>query len=599
MATAKTWHLLPHDPFAIQRLAQALRVSPIVGQLLVNRGLTEPEAARRFLETPLNGLHQPELLPGVGEAAGRLLAAARAGRHICVYGDYDVDGLTGTALLVQALRLVGAEHVDFYVPHRLEEGYGLKSDALRNIAARGGSVVVTVDCGIASVAEAEEARRLGLELIITDHHEPREQLPDAAVRVHPRLPDGSYPFDKLSGSAVAFKVAWALCLRASGGGDRVTPRFREYLLDSVCLAALGIVADVVPLQDENRILVRHGLARLRKSPLLGLKTLLESAGFGEGAELRASDVGYRLAPRLNAAGRLGSAHMVVDLLTTASPERAATLVRSLEQQNEQRQILERGTTTAARALAEQYDLARAPALVLASADWHGGIIGIVAGRLAEQFGRPTLMIALRKERGDSTAPDLADAPLIGVGSGRSVPGFPLHEALRGCGDLLLSHGGHKTAAGFKIKPENIEAFRERFCAIAARHFPEGPPPARLVIDAEVPLCALTHDLLRELDKLEPYGSANSRPLFLAGGLEVLQSPRRIGGGERHLSFRVRQQGTTMRAVAWGMGERLEELMSGGGWCSLVFTPKINEWNGYRSVEMEVVDFQAGRQARLE
>jgi single-stranded-DNA-specific exonuclease len=548
---------------------------------------------------PLSGLHPPERLPGVAEAAERLLSAVRNGRRVCVYGDYDVDGVTGTALLTQVLRLAGAAptQIDFYVPHRLEEGYGLNAAALRQIADGGGSLVITVDCGIASVEEAEEAKRLGLELIITDHHEPKERLPGAAVLVHPRLPDGSYPCDCLSGAAVAFKVAWAVCQKACGS-DKVTPRFRDFLLDGLALAALGIVADVVPLHDENRILVRHGLSQLRKAPTPGLKALVQAAGLTVGAELRASDIGYRLAPRLNAAGRLGCARLVVDLLTTPSAVKAADLARYLEEQNQKRQQLERRILTEARALVTAAGLEEAPALVLAHPEWHAGVIGIVAGRLADQYARPVLMIALRPDS-DAAAGENGDSRgVIGQGSGRSVPGFPLHEALGACSDHLLSHGGHMAAAGFKIRAERIDGFRERFCDVATQHFPSGPPAPRLVIDAEVPLAALTRGLLAALDQLEPYGSGNSRPVFLAGGLEVQGTPRRIGGGERHLTFRVHQQETAMRAVAFGMGERLEELMSAGGRCCLVFTPRLNEWQGYRSVELEVVDFQPGPVAQL-
>jgi single-stranded-DNA-specific exonuclease len=587
--TAKTWHLLPHDPVAIDRLASALRLSPIVAQLLLNRGLTEAESARRFLDAPLTGLHPPQLLPGVAEAADRLLAAVRAGRRVCVYGDYDVDGITGTAILWQCLRRLGAPVVDFYVPHRLEEGYGLNADALRQIAQAGASVVVTVDCGIASVAEADEARRLGLELIVTDHHEPKDALPSAAALVHPRLPGGTYPFGGISGSGVALKLAWALCQRASGS-DKVTPPLREFLLDAVLLAALGTVADVVPLHDENRIFVRHGLARLRQVPPTGLKALIDAAGLGAKPNLSAADIGYRLAPRLNAAGRLGCARLVVELLTTASHQRAVDLARYLEEQNQQRQQLERRILAQARELVEARDLNGTPALVLASAEWHAGIIGIVAGRLVELYARPVLLIALRPERDESA--------LLGQGSGRSVPGFPLHEALKACGDELLSHGGHMAAAGFKIQPERIDVFRERFCDYAARHFASRLPVPQLVLDAEVPLSALTPGLLRDLDRLEPYGACNHRPVFLAGGLEVRGAPRKMGSGERHLSFLVRQQNTTLRAVAWSMADRVEELMAAGGQCCLAFTPKINEWQGRRSVELEVTDFQAGAQARL-
>jgi single-stranded-DNA-specific exonuclease len=585
---ARAWHLLPHDRSAIEGLAKALRVSPVVAQLLLNRGLAEPDHADRFLKAPLKGLHPADSLPGVPAAADFLGEAVRKGRRICVYGDYDVDGTTGTAILWQVLRMLGSS-ADFYVPHRLEEGYGLNCEALRQIAASGASVVVTVDCGIGSLAEAEEARRLGLDLIITDHHEMKARLPDAAAIVHPRLPGCSYPFGGLSGAGVAFKLAWALCQRACGS-ERVTARYRDFLMEAVVLTALGLVADVVPLHDENRIFVRHGLARLREAPTPGLRALLDATGLAEKSQLCADDVSYKLAPRLNAVGRLGSARLVVELLTTTSAQRAADLARFLEAQNAQRQQYERRILSRARELADACDLDGSPALVLADADWHAGVIGIVASRLVEQYARPVLLIALQEHAGNGQ---------VGHGSGRSVPGFPLHEALEACGEHLLSHGGHAAAAGFRIRPELIETFRERFCEYAARTFEAEPPPMpRLVLDAEVPLSALTPGMLEELDRLEPYGMDNRRPVFLASGLQVVGDLKRVGGGERHLSFRVRQQATALRAIAFGMAERAEELLSAGGACCLAFSPRLNEWQGYRRVDLEIVDLRPGANAQL-
>jgi single-stranded-DNA-specific exonuclease len=583
-SAAKTWHLLPHDARAIGRLAAALRTSPVVAQLLLNRGLSDPEAARDFLASPLTHLHEPARLPGVREAAERLHAAVRERRRVWVYGDYDVDGVTGTAVLLQALHLLDAA-VDFYVPNRLEEGYGLNEEALRQIAQGGPAVVVTVDCGIASLAEADEARRLGLELLITDHHEFKDRLPDAAAVVHPRLPGTDYPFGDLSGSGVAFKLAWALCQCASGA-QRVTPCLREFLLDSMALAALGTVADVVPLHGENRVFVRHGLPRLRHSSSPGLQALLESAGLHEKAQLAATDVGYNLGPRLNAAGRLGCARLAVELLTTPSRQRAVDLARYLDDQNRKRQALERQILREAREMVEADGVDGTPALVLASRSWHPGLIGIVAGRLAELYGRPVLLIALRD----------GDDP--GHGSGRSVPGFRLHEALAACGDGLVSHGGHAAAAGFKIGRDAVDGFRARFCEYADRYFASGPPAPRLALDAEVPLSALTPGLIEAIAQLEPYGSGNPQPVFLAGGLEVVGEPRLLGAGERHLSFRVRQAGRELRVIAFGMADRLEELRSAGGRCCLAFTPRINEWQGRRSVELELRDLQPGPQAKL-
>lgn len=587
----RTWRLLPHDRPAVDQLARSLRLSPLVAQLLLNRGIAAPDQAKRFLDAPVSGLHPPHLLPGLTEAVERIFAAVAAGRRICVYGDYDVDGVTGSAILLQMLRLLGARP-DLYVPHRLSEGYGLNAEALRQIAATGSQMVVTVDCGIASLSEAEEARRLGLELIITDHHEMKDELPAAAVLVHPRLPGSQYPFGQLCGAGVALKLAWGLAMRQCGS-ERVSEQYREALLESIGLAALGVIADVVPLQDENRILVRYGLNRLAQKPSAGVLALCQAAKL-DPTTLRAGDIGYRIAPRINAVGRLGQAEVAVELLTTTRRERAVDLARHLEYLNETRQKLERDTVQRAKQLIDSEGRAGDAALVLASAEWHGGIVGIVAGRLAELYGRPALMVTLPREGGDREA----EQARLATGSGRSFAGVALHQALAACGDLLLGHGGHAAAAGFRLLPENVDAFRERFCAHVAGLFPDGLPAPELQLDAEAPLSALTTGLLADLDRLEPYGACNRRPLFLAGGLQVEGEPRKVGQGERHLSFRVRQGSMVLKAIGWGMADRLPELMSAGGACCLALTPRRNEWNGRVSVDLELTDLQAGAEARL-
>ncbi|MCZ2340192.1 MAG: single-stranded-DNA-specific exonuclease RecJ [Bacteroidales bacterium] len=582
--TAKLWHLLPHDPDAIHRFAQQAGVSTVVSQLLLNRGVHRPQEARGFLDAPLGSLHPPQLLPGMDDAARRITEAITAKRKICVYGDYDVDGTTGTAILYALLKRLGAD-VLFHIPARLQDGYGLNSEALRLRSAEGVTLFITVDCGIASLEEAEEARRLGVELIITDHHEMKAQLPNADVLVHPGLPGSAYPFHGLSGAGVALKLAWAVAQRVSGG-EKVTPALREFLLDAVGLAALGLVADVMPLRDENRVLVRHGLQRMAARPSIGIRALLDAAKVGSNGVIRAEDVGFRLGPRINAAGRLECATLVVDLLTTTNTAHAKQVAEYLEKLNADRQSVERKITAQAKEMVEAAQYHEQPAIVLASPEWHPGVIGIVAGRITETYGRPTLIIAIRGEGEPAT------------GSGRSIPGFALHEALQACDAVLVGHGGHAAAAGLKVRPEQIDALRERFTAHAAACFPNGPPPPRLVLDAELPLSALTFGLLREIEKLEPYGAENHRPRFLAVGLQIEGDPRRIGAGERHLSFRVNQGGTQMRAVGFGHGERLEELMADGGRCCLAFTPKINEWNGRRSVELEVIDLRAGDDPQL-
>jgi single-stranded-DNA-specific exonuclease len=578
---AKMWRLLPHDPAAIESLARAIHHPPIVAQLLLNRKLDQPEQAKRFLTAPLAGLYEPEMLPGVIAAAGRIWQALERKERIVVYGDYDVDGVTATAILLHLFQLLGAP-VQYHVPHRLDDGYGLNAEALGRIAQEGAQVVITVDCGITGVVEADEARRLGLDLIITDHHEPKAELPQARALVHPRLPGTHYPFGGLSGSGVAFKLAWALCKLASGG-PKVTPQFREFLLDAVVLAALGTVADVVPVHDENRILVRFGLARLRDRPSAGLRALLKSARLDGRPRLDAADIAFRLGPRLNAAGRLGTAKVAIELLTTTSAARAEELAAYLEQQNETRQNLERHMLREARDMAEQSN--GDAALVLANPTWHPGLIGIVASRLVDIYHRPALLIALPEGRD------------FGQGSGRSVAGFPLHEALRECSHSLLSHGGHAAAAGFRIAPDAIATFRQQFCEVASRCLGTEPSVPYLTIDAEVPLAALTPGLVQALGQLEPYGAGNPAPLLLAGGLQIVGQPAKMGN-ERHLSFRVLQHGKDFRAVAFGMADRLDELMSAQGQCCLVFKPRIDDWNGFRRVELEVLDFQPAPVARL-
>ncbi len=587
----KQWHLRPNDPTASNRLAAAAKVSSVVAQLLLNRDVRDPKAARRFLDSELVGLHPPLALPGVGAAAERIVLALREKRRICIYGDYDVDGVTGTAVLLRVLGKLGAD-VEFHVPLRLSEGYGLNSERIRELAKTGVSLVVSVDCGIASLAEAEVARAVGLELIITDHHEMKvgmdgaPLLPPASVLVHPRLPAAvPYPFGDLSGAGVAFKLAWAVAQRACGS-EKVPTELREVLLDAVGLAALGLVADVVPLRDENRILVRHGLNRIRENPSVGLKALLDASGVKPDQVLTSEDVGFKLAPRLNAAGRLGCARFAVELLTTTSPAKAAELARQLEALNAERQSHERKYTAHAKDLVEK-DFANDPAIVVASNEWHPGVVGIVASRLVDHFGKPALVIAIPPNE------------QVATGSGRSVPDFALHRALLACDALLEGHGGHAAAAGFKVRPDRIPAFRERFNAYVATHFPGGAPAPRLTLDAEVPLSAITWGLMRDLDKLEPYGAGNAKPKFLASGLKV-EAPRLMGQGEvqRHLSFRARQGDSVIRCVAWNMAERLDELMSAGGDCCVAFTPKINEWNGNRTLELQVVDMKPGKTVDL-
>ncbi len=572
----KVWKLPLHDATRIGALSQELRIPAVLAQLLLNRGIDAPAAARGFLEASLKGLHDPALLPGATDAAERIVRAIEQKRRIVIYGDYDVDGVTGSSILIECLKLAGGEP-KFYVPHRLEEGYGLNSAALEHLRRdEHADLVVTVDCGIASTEQARVARELGLELVITDHHEFARELPAADCIVHPRLPGGNYPFGGLSGAGVAFKLAWAIAQRLSGA-QRVTPQFREFLLQAVSLAALGTVADVVPLHDENRVLVRHGLVSLKERPSIGLRELMATSDLTNAEKLSAEDIAFNLAPRINAAGRLGQARLAVELLTTRNETRARELARFLAGQNEQRQTLERRIYREAKDLVEaQYDLGRDRAIVLGRTDWHAGVIGIVAGRLVERFWRPTILISLGDE--------------IGQGSGRAIPGFNLHEALHACGESLESFGGHAAAAGLKIRPENLPRFREAFVAYAASRIVDDDLVECLRIDAEVPLGDITPRLVHSIENLAPFGAGNRRPLLMAAAVTLSEPPRAMGGGERHLSFRIRQDGPVVRAVGFGMAERAAELKPGQRY-DVAFSPHINTYQGFTRVDLHIKDFR--------
>jgi single-stranded-DNA-specific exonuclease len=575
----KRWHIQPHDQAVVAGLERSAGVSSIVARLLAARGLTAPDEVRSFLSGSLSDLRDPDLLPGVAEAADRMLAAAKAGRNIVVYGDYDADGMCATAILMNCLEAIDAQ-ASWYVPDRFEEGYGLNGDALESLAKKGASLVVTVDCGIASVAEARKARELGLELIITDHHSFADTLPEADVLVHPRLPGAGYPFGELCGAGVAFKLAWAIATRACGS-KQVTPRLREMLLKSIGFAALGTVADVVPLLDENRIYVKHGLECLRKRGGPGIERLLELAKLQEKSQLESEDVAFRLAPRLNAAGRLGQAASGIELLTTADAARAVSLADYVHELNAQRDTLERSIQLAAAKQArDRFDPEQDPALVLADRGWHAGVIGIVAGRLAEKFHRPIVMLARDEHQGRPA-----------IGSVRSVPGFDVHAALVTCRDLLVTCGGHAAAAGLRIEDAKIDAFRARFLAAVDQRMPAALRQAQITLDGEATLASLTLDTVQQMEQLAPFGQANRRPVLCASGVRLAEPPRTIGAGARHISMNLVQHGAKLRGVAFGGADWLDHLPAPGQPFHVAFKPKINEFRGRRTAEMEIIDWR--------
>jgi single-stranded-DNA-specific exonuclease len=555
-------------------LAASARVSPLIAQVLLNRGVTEPAAVQRFLNPDFRELLPPETLPGATDAAARLLAAARAGRRIVIYGDYDVDGVTATAILWHALRLAGAE-VSFYIPSRFDEGYGVNAEALAQLRVDGADLVVTVDCGITAVAEAAGARALGLELIITDHHQPQAELPDVAAIVHPTA-CGASPNPHLSGAAVAMKVAWALAQQACGG--RASAEWRELLLDATAFAALGLVADVVPLTGENRVIATYGLKQLAATQNLGLRALIAVSGLSGKGRYDDYDVGFALAPRLNALGRMGHARLAVEMFTRAGAAQAEQIATTLDGQNRARQSVERAIVkqAEARVVERGFDRDSCRAIVLADTGWHPGVIGIVAARMVDRFHRPTVLIAL--DNG------------VGQGSGRSVKHFPLHEVLESCSQHLISHGGHAMAAGLRLKAEDVDAFTDAFLAEAARRLTLQDLCPKLHLDDEVPLGELVVPAVELLQRLAPFGPDNPRVRLATTPVTLVGAPRAVGTNGQHLQFSVQQGREQRKAIAFGRGRDAAALAD----CPqlrVAFEPLINEFNGQRRVELRVLDWQ--------
>lgn len=574
----RKWKFHPHDEVAISKLSQQLKVTPLMAQVLVARGYATADEARKHLEPKLSNLHDPGTLPGVAEASQRIVKAVEDKRRITIYGDYDVDGVTSTALLWHCLKLSGAK-VDYYIPSRAEEGYGLNEGAVRQLHEEDPNrLMITVDCGIASVKEAAIAKEIGLELIITDHHTIGSELPDAAVLVHPRLPGSEYPFGELCGVGVAFKLAWAIC-QLTGDGQRASPRMREFLKSAVGLTAIGTVADVVPLVDENRVIVRYGLHSLRENPSLGLKALITISDLDKKAQLSAEDIGFGIGPRINAAGRLGQARLAVEMLTTENPERAIALAAYVDELNKNRKTVERRITKEAKELVEAHpEWENHKTLVLAKHDWHQGVIGIAASRIAEAYEKPTVVICLKD---DGT----------GTGSARSFAGFDMYSGLESAKECLLGFGGHKAAAGLQIDAKRVDELRTCLANWAENNFAPTEDDLALRIDAEVHLSEVTRRAVVELEHLGPFGASNPKPRFASVRVNLAEPPKTMGEGAQHLALRLQQHSTKIRAVAFGRGEWASEIAAVDGPLAISYAPQINSFRGYERVELQLHDWK--------
>lgn len=550
-------------------LAASTAVDPFVARLLVLRGIADADEARRFLNPQLAQLHDPFRLKDLPHAVERLERAIAAGERIAVHGDYDVDGVTSTVILRRVLELLGADVIHF-IPERLRDGYGLQPAAIERLAAERAAVVVSVDCGIRSRAAAARARELGIDLIVTDHHEPEGVLPPAFAVINPKRRDCDYPDKHLAGVGVALKLVQALCLRRDRSG---------WLPAFVKLAAVGTVADVVPLRGENRVIAKLGLERLsRKRHAVGLRTLLESAGL-LGETLTGFHVAFRLAPRINAAGRMSTPDLATRLLLLTDDgqaEEAQDLAGRLEAMNLRRREEEAEILAAARRRVDaDPDVGAHAFLVVWGKGWHRGVIGIVASKLVDLFHRPALVLAVD---GDEAC-----------GSGRSIPGFDLLGALEHCRGLFTRFGGHRQAAGVTLEAGRLPELRRRLTAFADdRLGPEQLLP-RLRIDCRLPLTAVTPDLVAGLRAMEPFGAGNPRPVFSSGAVELVEAPRVLKS--RHLAMRVRQQGRVFRAVAWRMADRADFVSLHRNALDLAFHLNENFYRGERTVELSVADIR--------
>ncbi len=564
---ARRWRLLQSQPDAETLLCRACGVSPLLARLLVARGVSTAAAATTFLNARLaEHLRSPMLFKDMAAAADRVIGALQRDERIGIYGDYDVDGISGSAILVRFLRALGHDPL-LHVPHRLRDGYGVTEPGVRRLAEAGARVMITVDCGGVSHREIALARTFGIDTIVCDHHQVSgTPLPAHAV-LNPIEPDAGFPFTGLCGAGVAFYLALGVRLRLRQAGRTDLPDLRRYL----DLVTLGTIADIVPLVEENRVLVKYGLRELTQTGRPGLVALKAVSGVDA---VSTGVVGFRLAPRLNAGGRLADAARSVELLTTDDPTRAEQLAAELDQENRARQSIEQEILDEAiRRIETDADFAARRSIVLASDEWHPGVIGIVASRLVERYYRPTVLMAIDSSKG------------VGRGSGRSIRDFNLYEAFKACHPCLEGFGGHRMAAGLSIRADQVATFAEQFeAAVRAATRPEHFV-AETSIDAELPFEQVNDALLEDLARLEPHGPSNPEPIFRARNVIVVS--RRVVG-ENHLKLYLRQGKRALSAIGFGMAAA---PIAEGAALDILFSPEHNEWNGTTSIQLRMRDFR--------
>jgi len=588
---ATSWLLSEPNAETTARLAKRLDLAPPVAALLANRGHSDPAETRRHLDASPMGLHDPMAMPDMPAACARLLQAVNNDETILVHGDYDVDGVTGTSILMRLFDLIGAK-AEWHIPNRMTDGYSFGTHSLERARSVGATLVISVDNGTSAFETIHDLKEAGVDTIVTDHHEPPPahpiygELPCAVAIVNPKLKTSTYPFNELCGGAVAFKLAWAFARTLSerdceADGGRVSPRFKAFLEDCLSYVAIATLCDVVPLEDENRIFARAGLSALGRSQNPGLHALARIAGIDDKPRLCAQDITFAIGPRINASGRLGSAQRAVELLLAKDDTEARRLAAELDELNAERKRIEKGVLEEARIEAARFEDRDAhPVLFVAGQGWHQGVVGIVAARLVEEFGRPAIVIGLDGDEGR--------------GSARSVDGFSVLDAMHGASDHFMRYGGHAAAAGCEIAATEVDAARtaveartRELLQAAGLDGIEAPP---LKLDVDLPLAGLSDAVMHQVDKLEPFGAGNAEPVFLARNARIDGPPRRVGVDGAHLSMRLRDGQKVFKAIAFRLGPRADELLPGTP-IHLAYRPMWNTFRGRTNLELQVLDFQ--------
>ena len=560
------WSLLNPNQNTVSSVKKAFRTSEVIARVLANRNILNPNLARPFFTPNLDMLHNPYLMQDMDKAVERVLKNIKSGKPIMVFGDYDVDGTTGAAALYLAFQKFGAD-VTYYIPDREKEGYGLSYHGIEVAKDNGIDLIITCDCGINAFEQVDFANEQNIDIIITDHHTTDTELPKAHAILNPKREDCEYPFKGLCGGGVAFKLITAV-------GNELNIPLTDYE-EIIPLITLGIAADVVPIKDENRVLVHHGLNILKNLEKPGLKTLLELAGLK--GHVSVGQLVFSIAPRINAAGRLGDANRAVELLVTDDQDKARLLVKELDNENKRRQMIQQAVVDEALLKVNaEADLKNENALVLANAGWHPGVVGIVASKIKEEFNRPTIIIAL--ENGS------------GKGSARSVAGFDLYEALTACKTHLDGYGGHPMAAGLTLSNQKLEDFKKAFIDFANERLTKENLQATLTLDSEMALQDITPRFMEFLDKLSPYGPGNMRPKFAIRNVEIAGVPKVIGKTGEHIRFKIKQGLKSYPAVGFGLSNKYEMLITGQP-VDIACVVETNEWQGNTSIQMNVRDIK--------